>query len=225
MQRILIVSATPFEIAASIKYLEDNFSLKEGSFVRGPLSVDILITGVGMVNTSFHLTRHLPGHPPYNLAINAGIAGCFDRSVPLATVANVVRDTFGDIGVTESDGSFLDVFDLRFADRAETPFEDGWLVNDPEGAAFLPNMSSVTVNTVTGTVNGIERLQGKYNPQLESMEGAAFAYVCSMMEQKYLQIRSVSNYIEPRNRSNWKVEEALDSLNEVMISILNAIGE
>nr|MBP8894284.1 futalosine hydrolase [Saprospiraceae bacterium] len=88
---------------------------------------------------------------------------------------------------------------------------------------FLPNRSAVTVNSVSGSGSGIMRLKAAYSADVESMEGAAFAFVCSKFDQRYLQLRAISNYIEPRNRSNWKVELALDNLNKVLISMIEAL--
>jgi futalosine hydrolase len=45
--------------------------------------LDVLITGAGMVPTAFALGRQFSNHK-YDLAINLGIAGSFDRSIALA---------------------------------------------------------------------------------------------------------------------------------------------
>ena len=225
MKEILIVSATPFEIAGLVAYLDSGFELKSGVYKNDYLSVTILVSGLGMVNTTYALTGLLSSVDPYNLAINAGLCGSFDRDTPLGTVVNINKDTFGDLGVTEQDGSFVSAFDLRFISGDEHPYTDGWIVNKNGGGDFLPNKSSVTVNNVSGSIQGIAMLKQKYTPDMESMEGASFAFVCEKFEQNYLQIRAVSNFIEPRNRSNWNVELALDNLNEVLIGMLQALSE
>jgi futalosine hydrolase len=40
----------------------------------------------------------------------------------------------------------------------------------------------------------------------------------------YIQLRSVSNYIEPRNRASWKIPLAVKNLNDTLINALNEIN-
>ena len=78
--RILIVAATLFEV--------ESLRLKvESGAINPELStIDFLITGAGMVATSFVLGKHLATNQ-YDLAINLGIAGSFDRSIALGDVS------------------------------------------------------------------------------------------------------------------------------------------
>jgi futalosine hydrolase len=46
------------------------------------------------------------------------------------------------------------------------------------------------------------------------MEGAAVYFVCNEMNIPVIQIRAISNYIEPRNKSNWDIKKAIKSLEE-----------
>jgi futalosine hydrolase len=57
------------------------------------------------------------------------------------------------------------------------------------------------------------------------MEGAAFAYVCAKMKVNAIQIRSISNQVEPRNRNNWNIPLAIKNLNEVLGSLCEEIGK
>ncbi len=45
------------------------------------------------------------------------------------------------------------------------------------------------------------------------MEGAAFHYVCLQEEVKFLQLRSISNAVGERDKKQWKMKEAIISLN------------
>ena len=176
-----------------------------------------------MVNMTYSMTGLLTSGQSYDLAINAGLGGVFDLNSNLGDVVNIVKDTFADIGVIEQDDNFVSVFDLQFIDANELPYTNGWIENRDGNSDFLPNRSAVTVNSVSGSGSGIMRLKAAYSADVESMEGAAFAFVCSKFDQRYLQLRAISNYIEPRNRSNWKVELALDNLNKVLISMIEAL--
>ena len=67
----------------------------QADFVQTP-DFDILITGVGMTATAYSLGKHLQAD--YNLVLNLGIAGCFDHSIRLGSVLNIVADEFSELG-------------------------------------------------------------------------------------------------------------------------------
>ena len=53
----------------------------------------------------------------------------------------------------------------------------------------------------------------RLNPQVESMEGAACMLACQEANVPCVQIRSISNYVEKRNKSKWDISMAIDNLN------------
>jgi futalosine hydrolase len=81
----------------------------------------------------------------------------------------------------------------------------------------------LTVNKVHGYDASIDLMQKKYNCDLETMEGAAFFYVCLMENVSFLQIRSVSNYVEPRNKENWDIPLAINNLNDVLKEVIQVM--
>ena len=85
--KILIVSATPFEIAPLQNYLIENFQTEDQlKFQKDKLEVHLLITGVGLVLTGIHLTKKLLKED-YQLVINAGIAGTITAQAIIAEAA------------------------------------------------------------------------------------------------------------------------------------------
>ena len=54
------------------------------------------------------------------------------------------------------------------------------------------------------------------------MEGAAFFYACLLAKIPFLEIRSISNYVEARNRETWNLPLAINNLNQILIEILEA---
>ena len=128
--RLLIIASTPFEIAPLIAYLEGGSfeQVQSSRFRKGNHEVHLLVSGVGIALTTYHLTRALRDQV-YDLVIQAGIAGSFDRSIPLGEVVQVVSEQFADLGVEEADGSFTDVFSLGLLDRNFPPFENGRLLH------------------------------------------------------------------------------------------------
>ena len=53
----------------------------------------------------------------------------------------------------------------------------------------------------------------RLNPQVESMEGAACMLACQEAKVPCVQIRSVSNFVEKRNKSKWDLSKAIEHLN------------
>lgn len=223
--QILLTAATIFEIVPLLKWLETNFSQNEkGSFEKIGITVYPLVTGVGAVATAFQVGRFFANNRP-DLALNAGIAGSIDRKIQLGDVLNVVSERFGDLGVEEADGRFTDLFELGLLEPYTQPFINGVMHNPAAGeASFLPAAQGITVNQVHGSAASIAALKKKYSDaQVETMEGAAFFYACLSSNVPFLEIRSISNYVEPRNREAWNLPLAIDSLNQTLIEMLDAM--
>ena len=216
--KILIVSATKSEIIQTMSYFSDKNQIKDNLWLANFLNNEIifLITGIGSYATIYELTKVLSGYE-FDMIINAGIAGAYDPSLRIGDVVCVRTEEIGDLGVNDR-GEFKTVFDKKFLDPNDFPFIDKKLVNPYiDKTEFSPNLKHVkglTVNSVSGDINAIEKLISKFDPQVESMEGAAFFYVCLIEKQKFLEIRSISNYVEHRNRNNWQILKAINTLNE-----------
>jgi len=221
---ILIVAATPFEIAPFQNYL-DKKGIAEGdfSYQLGKINIKLLITGVGMTHTAYALGKFF-SFQKVDLAINAGVAGAFSRDFKLGDVVNVVSEKYGDLGAEDADGSFIDIHEMGLIPGNEFPFLNGQL-NHPlfHEIAFLPKANGLTVNKVHGYLPSIETIQKKYKVEVETMEGAAFFQVCLLEKIAFLEIRAISNYVEARNRENWELGLAIGNLNEVLMEILKGL--
>lgn len=220
--KILIVAATPFEILPFSEYLTKNFEkIEADQYNRDATVVTLLITGIGIHSTIYSLTKKLLANK-YDLIINAGIAGANKKTkLNKKDVVNVFSEQFGDVGVEEADGSFTDVFELELSNPNTIPFQNGIMRNIvAEDFHFLPLVKGITVNKVHGNSESIKQFNLKYEFDIETMEGAAFFFVCLNEQQRFLQIRSISNYIEERNKENWDIGGAITSLNKVLVEII-----
>ena len=208
MKKTLIVAATYQELAQTFEY----FGLTQANFVEQP-QFDVLITGVGITATAFALGKQL--NTEYSLVLNVGIAGSFDSTLMLGDLVNISEDTFSELGAEDGE-NFIPLNQLGFGRTTyESTFDSGMdLLKD------LPLVKGITVNTVHGNVAHINKLLQYYHVQTESMEGAAVFYACNLMNIPVLQVRSISNYVEQRNKDNWKVGLALQNLNDWLIKFL-----
>jgi futalosine hydrolase len=218
--KVLIVVASLPEIDVFIKhyaYASENDMFFISPNCSGSLP-DILITGVGMVQTVFYLTKILNDNK-YDLILNAGIAGSFKGNLNLGQVVEVVFDTFSEIGAEDGD-KFISVFEMGLISKDSFPYTNGKLHSDAKLEFKLEKLSGITVNKVHGNKINIERIISEFNPDVESMEGAAVFYVSLMNGVKCQHIRAISNYVEKRNKSNWNIPFAIDSLNNFLISYI-----
>jgi futalosine hydrolase len=222
---ILIVAATSLEIEPLLKNMQKEKELFQNltRYQYMELVVDVLITGVGMVATAYWTGKVLANYR-YDAAINAGICGSFNRDLSLGEVVNVQSDMFPETGA-ESGEYFLSLVDLKLLERDEFPFEDGKLINnsrfESSTISGLKPVSGVTVNTVHGNTKSIARFRERFEADVESMEGAAFFYSCFHENVRCLQLRAISNYVEPRDTSQWNIGAAIRNMNQALLSILS----
>jgi len=219
---ILLVSATSAEIAPLIEYIAQNWQRQpDEEFTNQHLRLKTLITGVGMMQTAYELTKLLQRRR-FDLVLQAGIAGSFNRRLSLGEVVQVTTEMLGDLGA-EDHYDFHDVFDLGLADVNDAPFRNKQLIA-PEHPLIeslsLPKVSSLSINSVSGSSFTATARYDRYRCDLESMEGAAFFFVCLKENLSFAQIRAISNYVEARDRSKWKIREAVAALNQQLIKIL-----
>jgi futalosine hydrolase len=199
--RILLVAATEGEVAGLRPGLKSQ--------------VDVLVTGVGMVATAARCSRAL-AQTPYDLALNIGICGSFDRALVAGTVVHVVRDQIAELGAEDNE-EFMTI------EQIQLPAE--WTFVNPappaiEALRALPAVNAITVNTVHGNDRSIAAVIDRFRPEVESMEGAAFMSACLINNVTFAQVRAVSNIVERRNRGAWRVPEAIDRLTQTTRLIL-----
>ena len=161
-----------------------------------------------MTATAFALGKYLNSN--YNLVVNLGIAGSFDQDIPLGSLVNIETDTFAELGAEDQD-NFITINQLGFG---ENTYAASYLYHK------LPKVKGITVNKVHGNVLSIAKTLNKFNPQTESMEGAAVFYACKMNNVPCLQVRAISNYVEPRNKENWQINLAINNLNNWIINFI-----
>jgi futalosine hydrolase len=206
--KLLIVAATALEIAP---------------FAAKNTGIDILITGVGSPACMYALSKKLQTNK-YDFVIQAGIAGTFKNNFALGKTYVVKKDVYADLGIAEKE-NFTTLFETNFADPNAKPYKDGWLENEQIRNFGLQEINGITVNTVSDNFAVTNLYRKKFDADIESMEGAAFHYVCICEHISFLQIRSISNFVGERIKTNWKIKEAIDNLNENLIMIVKNLSE
>ncbi len=218
--KILLVAATPPETAIIRTKLRIEMQQNSlGSAHFGSYQIDLLHTGIGMVNTAYQLGAYLAKKEP-ELAINLGIAGSFDRNLSLGEVVEVRTEIFAELGA--QDGSrFLSLKEMDFpllTLKDQTLYTH---LHTPHSSPFdLPELLGITVNTVHGDTESIARTSHRWSPDIETMEGGAFFHAFLQKNTPFYQIRGISNYVEKRDKSKWNIPIALKNVQEYLLKIL-----
>ena len=189
--KILLVVATESEI------IKEKFN-----------DCDVIVTGIGMVNATFSLTKIL-SEKGYDLVINMGVAGSFSNEIRIGDVVEVIEDVLSEIGF-ENGNSFSEFTNFRV--------ENSLKVDEKTN---LKKAKGITVNTVHGNKKTIAEIVSRLSPDVESMEGAACFMVCDQFEIPCIQIRAISNKVEKRNKKNWNLDLAISNLNTEVEKIIN----
>jgi len=226
--KLLLVAATPFEISPLMRSMKQSGQGDDHlfHFAFRKMDVDVLIPGIGMMITAYHMGRQLT-RESYTLALNAGIAGTFREDIAMGEVVEVFEEEVTELGAEEGD-KILSVFDLKLMEPNTYPFKKGRLVSDRliliPSIKGLPKVKGSSVNMIHGSKEGISRIKARTTADIESMEGAAFLYASMAAGIPSAQIRAVSNRVEERDKSRWDVPGAVKNLNMVLKNILKELS-
>lgn len=188
--------------------------------------IHVLMTGVGMTATAVSASAAF-AREKYDHAINPGIAGAFDRELQLGEVVRVNKDRIPELGAEDGD-TFLSVHQLDLHGESQAPYDHAWIHDSGDAFpafASLKTCTGITVNTALGNDDSIARMIRSFSPQVESMEGAAFLSAAKYANVPAIQIRSISNYVERRDKSKWNIPLAIDNLSEVLYSGVEAMSK
>ena len=215
--RLLIVAATETEILPLVSALQrtSDRGPRTTSYTHAGHDIVVLTTDVGMVATAAWCSRALSTET-FDLALNFGVCGSFDRTLEPGRVVHVVSDRLAELGAEDGE-AFVSI------DELQLPVAHEFMNANPppiDALSRLPAVSAITVNTVHGSERSIAAVVDRLAPQVESMEGAAFMFACQIHGVPFAQVRAVSNIVERRNRRGWKIMEAIASLNDAALAIL-----
>ncbi|MFF3159264.1 futalosine hydrolase [Streptomyces sp. NPDC057910] len=173
------------------------------------VEIDVLPVGVGpaaaAAGTAIALAR-----TPYDLVVSAGIGGGFPGVAPLGSLVVASHLIAADLGAGSPEG-FLPVTELGFGrDRLASPHR---LCQDAARALGALPGPVLTVTTATGTAERAAELLARHpSAAAEAMEGFGVAEAADQYGLPVLEIRAISNSVGPRDRSAWRIGDALAAL-------------
>lgn len=221
--RVLVVVAVPAEAEAVVRGLGGGArpvhvpggELRRVTHASG-VPVDVLVGGVGPAAVAAATANVLARHG-YGLVVSAGIAGGFVPQAPIGSVVVAEEITAADLGAETPEG-FQDVAELGFGSVHHTPSPAA--VTLAAKALGAVTGSVLTVSTVTGTAERAAELAARH-PRVaaEAMEGFGVAEAAALHGLPAFEVRAVSNAVGPRDRSAWRIGEALGALERAFLAL------
>ena len=211
-RRILIVTSVAVEKNAVCRKIRS-----EGRFT-------IAVSGVGAAAAAAKTAKEL-AVAKYDLVICAGIAGGYPGQAEVGSLVTATEMIAADLGAETAEG-FRSLADLGFGSvRFSADLALANCLTEGLRAAGLPVRSGpiLTVNTVTGTAKKAAELAARFpGAAAEGMEGYGVALAAHAAGLPVLELRAISNQVGPRDRSVWRIKEALDTL-EAACSVLREV--
>ncbi|MHB8075737.1 futalosine hydrolase [Desulfosporosinus fructosivorans] len=210
--RILIMTAVSVERDAVLRGLHSDSRF------------DVLLAGVGSVAAAVNTTKAL-ATSEYSLVISAGIGGGFPGRAEVGSLVLANDIMVADLGAETSEG-FRSVDDLGFGcSHIQIDASIVERVTRAMLVAGLPVITGpvLTVSTVTGTAERAVELATRIpGATAEAMEGFGVGFAALDRGLPVLELRAISNMVGPRDRSTWRIKDALDVL-EVASSVLTEV--
>ena len=205
---LLVIAATEIEMKPFL-------SLCSSDTVR----MKTIVSGVGPVESSVVVTRLLEkSHQAFDGVVNFGVGGAY-LTKEKATTAEILdlclaeKEFLGDYGVS-IDNRIQPFADTGLAGPLEFPLDLGLLEYAVEilgkSKVAFSSGNFVTVNGASGTEARGTHLHHRFNGLCENMEGAAIARVCKEYSVPMLEVRVISNFVEDRPGTPWKLKDACE---------------
>lgn len=184
--------------------------------------VIVFAAGMGKTNAAHGLTALLEIRAVRGV-VGFGVAGAYDGSgLSLGDVALASSAVYGDEGVetpggwisTEGIGiPLLERGGMRAFNRID--LDEGRVRRAADalaaGGVHVRVGPFVTVSACSGTAARGAEVAARFGGICEGMEGAALAHVAALYGVPFLELRAVSNLVEDRDLSRWRLADAAEA--------------
>ncbi|MDW8426133.1 MAG: futalosine hydrolase [Meiothermus sp.] len=215
---LLFLSPTRFE-AAFLKGRTFTFHGRAGLRGEGWVWLEC---GIGKVNTAATLAAFAKGRKVERVLL-FGIAGMYpDAGLELGDAALAEREIQADLGLRDGGmkGLGFPTLELEHS-RYHNRFPlDSALTTELSQSLGLPSKTFLTRDMVSENPTEARLLSRRWEAHLENMEGAAFAQTCLWLGLKGAELRAVSNLAGVRDKAQWRIKLAVESLEHHILRII-----
>jgi len=209
-------------------------TIKEGQWaqitIHGRPCLQV-ITGIGPINAALVFGKVLATFPDLHGALSLGIGGSFDLGeADLGGWAVATEEIWPEIGIKTKECVHAQALGFPQGQTGRDAIWDRMSI-DPDrnaramGIRIPESMVRVPFITVAGVTSTTERglfLQTIYKCGIENMEGFSLGLACATHQLPFLEIRTVSNKVGPRDKETWRIDKAFDRLGKVIPALFAA---
>jgi futalosine hydrolase len=192
--------------------------------LKGDARFEVALAGVGPARAAAR-TAAILARGGFGLVISAGIGGGFAGRAVIGDLVVATSIVAADLGAETPDG-FVPLDELGFGSaRVQVDAASAERLRQALAGAGLSAVAGpvLTVSAATGTAaTAAARAALVRGAAAEGMEGYGVAVAAEDYGVPVLEIRAVSNPVGPRDRSAWKIKEALAAL-EAASAILTEV--
>lgn len=236
---LALVCSVPFEcerLRAALDGAEDVLVGRKPGWVGRLDGTDVILIpgGMGKSNAAHAMTALLETRAVSGV-IGFGIGGAYPGSgLEIGSIALATSAIYGDEGVEAPGGWILTKeigIPLWQAGEArvfnEFPLDAEWVELArsalEQAGTDVRTGPFVTVSACSGTdALGRERA-ARFGAVCEGMEGAALAHVAAIYQVPFLELRAISNHVEDRDMSRWRIREAAEAAQDAVRVVARAL--
>ena len=186
----------------------------------------VVAGGIGRTNAAVTTTTTIQANGPFDVVINAGVAGSLpDSGLSIGDVVVAHACVYAEEGVITPDG-FQDMEAMGFSlgDFGGNTVPVDTALNDCVGAVGISG-SIATVATCSGTDEQAALVADRTGCLCEAMEGAAVVHAARIAGLPAIEIRVISNTTGNRESQKWDLDLALESLGTAVNTAVTALQE
>lgn len=200
----------------------------------GPAEVLLVTCGMGKTNAAQALTAVLESLR-VRAVVGFGVAGAYPGStLRIGDAAIATSEVYADEGVSTPDGwTSTESIGIPLATVGGVDLFNAFPV-DPElvataraalSAAGIPALAGTfaTVSCCSGTEARGREIADRFGAVCESMEGAAYAHVAALYATPFLEVRGVSNAVEDRDLTRWRLDQAAEAAAAALVAVTGVI--
>jgi futalosine hydrolase len=182
----------------------------------------VVAGGMGKTNAAHALTAALEGGSAMGV-VGFGVGGAYPGSnLAVGDTALAAAEIYGDEGVeTPSGWISTEGIGIPLLEQGDTRIFNHFplsVATVAEAASRLAESGVrvttgpfLTVSACSGTARRGAELAGRFGAVCETMEGAAYAHIAAIYGLPFLEVRGISNLVEDRDLSRWRLGEAAEA--------------
>lgn len=180
---------------------------------------EIRTCGFGPIVSAIRTTQLIAEHSPKKVFLT-GIAGSLDLRIPVGTSVEFDMAICFGIGAGTGD-DFVSASEMGWSQWPDAPqISDSIRLGDDNVAACVPLL---TCCSASANEHDVQLRLTKYPSAVaEDMEGFSVAAACRFAGIPLRVVRGISNRAGDRNKSNWRVRDAMLAAEKSILKVLDS---